>query len=288
VGAELNSGGGETSRPLEGRVAPRGTSRPLGGRDAPRRNVPRAQRAGGPLGRHPARWNGGMLRNFREEAPAKKFSSPSRPPARWMGGMRHPALSLGGRHPFFEIFQAGTPFSNFNFSLTLFQKKLVHYIITGPSGSRWSQLAISGWPITIDPLLSRGATTLVLFSLTTPSAGMCCSIMCGWYCNAGVVSKVHLNRLKRYRGYSNFKLEDILTQALYCSIMCGTNGWARRLCTSPFFFLRERSYSYPPAPKFKVQVVPHIQSLTLLKKSKICLTLLMKADAKVSDIVHKC
>jgi hypothetical protein len=44
-------------------------------------------------------------------------------PARWMGGMRHPALSLDGRHLFFEIFQAGTPFPNFNFSLTLFQKK---------------------------------------------------------------------------------------------------------------------------------------------------------------------
>jgi hypothetical protein len=136
------------------------TSRPLGGRDAPRQNVPPAGRpparwngwtprtggmplartsgdlppvgtAGRPerparwaggrsLGRPPARWNGGMLATFAKRPLRRGFSSPRRPPARWVGGNPHPAHSLGGRPPFFEIFQTGTPFSNFNFFLTHF------------------------------------------------------------------------------------------------------------------------------------------------------------------------
>jgi hypothetical protein len=102
-----------TSRPLAGRDA----SRPLAGRDASRpligrdpsgtssriRNFSYSRRA---LGR-------GLQKNFGTSRPLDGRDVPSPTP---------PARSTGGRHPFFKLFPAGTPFRILIFFNPFFKK----------------------------------------------------------------------------------------------------------------------------------------------------------------------
>jgi hypothetical protein len=103
----------------------------------------------------PARWTGGMpssrgsglfvnkySRRGPQEGPEKIFSTFRPLDGREVSGPTPPARWSGGRYPFLEIFQIGTPFSNLIIFLTSFLKKFSKGSFVDEAGPPLSRLVL--------------------------------------------------------------------------------------------------------------------------------------------------